>query len=408
MSARHAADGRFGKAGKALKRLAAYPALTLFFVLLFGMFAIDLATPDKQRSELENTTLEQRPGLSLAGKDLAGITDSLNTYFTKYSKYVKEQVAGRDGWIGLQAGFETLVFQKTESGGILLGQDGQMFARTYGLLSSEEKRLPLNTQAVGALARRWPGRVTVMLAPSAATVYPEEVPAGAPLLDENAYLDQTFAELEAAGAAVLDVRDTLAAHKEEYLYYRTDHHWTTLGAYYAYTDYCAAQGLTPFDRSAGLALEVPHFLGTSYAKARTPLPQPDTITYYDLPNQMQVYTVQADGSLLASPSGPTGLYNPEQWGQYDKYAAFLYGNNGFTRIQGDGTGSVLVVKDSYANSFIPYLTANYAVIDVVDFRAYPGSLDPRIRESDYDQILVLYSFASFKADQYLSRAGIES
>lgn len=406
MSARHAADGRFGRAGRALKQLAAYPALLLFFVLLFGMFAVDLATPDKERSDLENTTLEQRPALSLAGKDFSGIVDSVNTYFTKYSKYVKEQVAGRDGWIGLQAGFETLAFQKTESGGILLGKDGQMFSRTYGLLSGEEKRLPLNIQAVSALAGRWPGLVTVMLVPSVSTVCPEQVPAGAPLLDENAYLDGIFAELQAAGASVLDVRGTLAAHKEEYLYYRTDHHWTTLGAYYAYTDYCAAQGLTPFDRASCLALEVPRFFGTSYSKARTPLTRPDTITYYDLPNQMQIYTVQPDGSLVAAAAGPTGLYDPAQWSRYDKYAAFLYGNNGFTRIQGDGTGSVLVVKDSYANSFVPYLTANYATIDVVDFRAYPGSLDPRIREGDYDQILVLYSFASFKSDQYLSRAGI--
>ena len=404
MDGKHAAGGRFGKK---LKELAAHPALVLFFVFLFGLFFLDLAVPDKDRSELENTTLAQRPTLSLEGKSLAGAATAVNDYFTSYSKYVKEQVAGRDGWIGLQAGFETLLFQKTESGGMLLGKNGQMFARTYSLLSGEQKRLPLNTSAVCSLAQRWPGRVTVLLAPAASTIYPEQVPAGAPLLDEDAYLDDAFAAFAGAGASVLDVRDTLHAHSEEYIYYRTDHHWTTTGAYYAYEAYCEAQGLTPFDRAAHTAVEVPNFYGTSYAKARIPFAEADTITYYDLPNRMQVYTVQGNGTLAAPADGAaTGLYDEAQWAAYDKYAAFLYGNNGFSRIEGDGTGRVLVVKDSYANSFVPYLTANYAVIDVVDFRAYPAGLDSLIAENDYDQVLVLYSFASFKADLYLSRAGL--
>ena len=404
MDGKHAAGGRFGKK---LKELAAHPALVLFFVFLFGLFFLDLAVPDKDRSELENTTLAQRPTLSLEGKSLAGAATAVNDYFTSYSKYVKEQVAGRDGWIGLQAGFETLLFQKTESGGMLLGKNGQMFARTYSLLSGEQKRLPLNTSAVCSLAQRWPGRVTVLLAPAASTIYPEQVPAGAPLLDEDAYLDDAFAAFAGAGASVLDVRDTLRAHSEEYIYYRTDHHWTTTGAYYAYEAYCEAQGLTPFDRAAHTAVEVPNFYGTSYAKARIPFAEADTITYYDLPNRMQVYTVQGNGTLAAPADGAaTGLYDEAQWAAYDKYAAFLYGNNGFSRIEGDGTGRVLVVKDSYANSFVPYLTANYAVIDVVDFRAYPAGLDSLIAENDYDQVLVLYSFASFKADLYLSRAGL--
>ena len=90
----------------------------------------------------------------------------------------------------------------------------------------------------------------------------------------------------------------------------------------------------------------------------------------------------------------------------DKYAAFLDGNNGYSTIEGRGTGSILVVKDSYANSFVPYLTANYAAIDVVDFRNYNYGLDQLIAANDYDQILVLYSYASFTTDPYLYRAGV--
>ena len=75
-------------------------------------------------------------------------------------------------------------------------------------------------------------------------------------------------------------------------------------------------------------------------------------------------------------------------------------------MEGDGEGRILVVKDSYANSLVPFLTANYAQIDVVDLRNYNYGLDALIAENGYDQILVLYSFDSFKSDPYLSRAGI--
>lgn len=84
----------------------------------------------------------------------------------------------------------------------------------------------------------------------------------------------------------------------------------------------------------------------------------------------------------------------------------IHGNNGLSRVEGDGEGKILVIKDSYANSFVPYLTANYAAIDVVDFRNYNYGLDQLIAANDYDQILVLYSYASFTTDPYLYRAGV--
>jgi hypothetical protein len=86
---------------------------------------------------------------------------------------------------------------------------------------------------------------------------------------------------------------------------------------------------------------------------------------------------------------------------------FLHGNNGLSRVQGNGSGRILVIKDSYANCFVPYLTANYADIDVVDFRNYNYGLDQLIADNGYDQILVLYNFDSFKSDPYLYRAGVQ-
>ena len=163
-------------------------------------------------------------------------------------------------------------------------------------------------------------------------------------------------------------------------------------------------GLTPFDRDAHTAETCEDFYGTHYSKARTWNAEPDTITWYDLQNSLTIWNVTGPGQPTEGTT--TGLYDLDKLKVYDKYAMFLHGNNGLSRVQGDGTGKILVIKDSYANCFVPYLTANYADIDVVDFRNYNFGLDQLIADNDYDQILVLYSFDSFKSDPYLYRAGV--
>ena len=378
-----------------------YPVLILFSVFFVGMFLLDCVTPDRTVSELENTTLTQRPKVTAQILSSAG----LNRFFNDYTQYTKDQIPGRDAWISLQSFVETALLQKTQSGGILLGDKGQMFDRAYGLVSSEERTLPRNIAAVASLAARCPGKVYVMVAPAASSIYPERVPAHAPLLQEESYLSQIQAAVEQAGGVYLPLEDALSAHKDEYIYYRTDHHWTTQGAYYAYSELCSALGLEPFDRAAHTAVDVPDFYGTFYSRARTWNAQPDTLTYYDLDNPLTIYTVTGPG--MPTEGQTTGLYDLDKLDVYDKYAAFLHGNNGLSRVEGDGEGRILVIKDSYANSFVPFLTANYAQIDVVDLRNYNYGLDGLIAENGYDQILVLYSFDSFKSDPYLYRAGIE-
>ena len=386
------------KHDKKTSSLLHYPVLVVFSLFFIGLFALDMVTPDRSYSELENTTLSQRPALTQF------TAKGLNSYFTAYTKYVKDQVAGRDQWISLQSVVETTLLQKQQNGGILLGKEHMMFPRTYGLLSSEERTLPKNTAALEALCQRYPGKVNVMLVPAASAIYPANVPAGAPLLDEDCYLDSLSDTVQAAGGRFVDVRQTLTAHKDEYIYYRTDHHWTSTGAYYAYKLLCDTLGLTPFDTAAHTVLTADGFYGTHYSKARTWNAVPDVITYYDLANTLTVWNVTAAGQPTEGQT--TGLYDTEKLSVYDKYAMFLHGNNGLSRVQGNGSGRILVIKDSYANCFVPYLTANYADIDVVDFRNYNYGLDKLIADNGYDQILVLYNFDSFKSDPYLYRAGV--
>ena len=220
----------------------------------------------------------------------------------------------------------------------------------------------------------------------------------------DAMLDDIFAQVQASGADVIDMRDDYRANKDQYLYFKTDHHWTPDGAYRAYQQFCTLKNLTPFDCNVYTKITVPDFYGTHYSATRRWNAQADSFSYYDLPNQMTVYKVNGEADY--EPVKTEGLMNLAKLDTRDKYGAFLDGNNGYSVIEGNGTGSILVVKDSYANSFIPYLTANYAKIGVVDFRGLAYGLDSTIEKEGYDQILILYNFQTFISDNkviYLDR-----
>ena len=371
------------------QRLKAYPATVLFFLFIFGFMIVDATYPTREFSELENTKLSQRPAFSFSAL-------MNNEWTADYASYIKDQVAFRDAWIDLQSRSESLLFQKAELGGMLMGKDNMMFTRMFALKRTEQKQLPANISAVEQFAARHPGQVTFLLAPSASVIYSDYLPFHAPMLDESGYLDEIFSRVEAAGANILDLRGLFTEHRDEYLYYRTDHHWTTHGAYLAYTAFCRQQGLVPFVTAAHQAVEVENFYGTSYSASRAWNAVPDILTYYELPNQMTIYNTPAEGVYETASTGK--MYNYDALSTRDKYAVFLHGNPGYSVIEGDGEGSILVVKDSYANSFIPFLTANYAKVGVVDFRNFPYGLDGLMQNEGYEQVLILYNFQTFKSD----------
>ena len=363
-------------------QLKKYPVVVLFFAFLFGFSVLDTLWPKRERSELENRTLQQLPAVTLDGL-------VSNEWMQKYESYTKDQFAFRDSWIDLKSRAESLLL-KTENNDVWYGSDGYLFP---ALMTVDDRQYQKNLEALAAMCERHPGMVDVMIVPTSSLVLRDKLPAFAPLVDEDAYLDEIAATLSGT-ANVIDLRETLGAHTDEYIFYRTDHHWTTLGAYCAYDAYAASKGLeTRFDTAATPSVTVDGFYGTSYSKARNWNVIPDTITYYDIPNTLTI--TASDGS-----TAQTGVMDTEKFEVRDKYAAFLHGNNAFSVLEGDGEGSVLVIKDSYANSLVPYLTANYKTIAIVDFRENVTKVDKLLEEGGYDSILFLYSFDAFCSDTY--------
>ena len=375
-----------------LKELKQYPLLVLFFLFIFCFMIADGLWPKRAESELERRPLAQFPDFSFSSL-------VKNEWTAKYGEYTKDQVIVRDSWLKAQSLCESLLFQKEEIGGAMIGKNDALFTKMFALTPTEEKLLQKNTTLVQQFIEKFPGQVTFLLAPSSSVINAEELPANTPMLDENARLDTIFSTVGEANS--LDLREPFTVAKDDVqLYYDTDHHWTSYGAYLAYQQFCQMRGLTPMEVSESDYTTVPGFYGTTYSKALYWKSKPDTIAYRDLPNAMTVWNVSPTFELTENFTAT--MYDKSKLETGDKYAMFLYGNNGYSTIEGDGEGSILVVKDSYANSFIPYLTANYARIGVIDPRGFGLSVADFAQQEGYDEVLLLFNFQSFKESTFLS------
>lgn len=360
-------------------------------VVIAGIICVislmSLCAPKQEMLTVENRRASSRPSFSLA--------DWMDgDYQERLQNYVEDHVVLRQEWIDLKCLADELFLLKTEEDGILLGKDGQMFTKEF-VAADENERYYKNVAELVTFTNTATVPTTVILVPSPGTVLSECLPKYAPMASEDILLDHMENELQTL-CTVLDVRDTLRAHKEEYIYYRTDHHWTTLGAYYAYLDFCESSGKEPCDPDWGQAVQVADFYGTHYARTRYILTRPDTISYFPADNQMVVYRVIGDAVFEAQE--PQAVIDSAQFEEYDKYAAFLGGNNGYSIIAGQGEGKILVVKDSYANCFVPFLLSNYEQVGVADYRNYVYSLSNLVEKEGYDEILFLYSLQGFADD----------
>ena len=352
----------------------------VFCVFLAGLLAWHIGLPDKDRSETENRTLAQFPEFSWENLKNGSFTAGMEDYFA-------DQFPLRDDWTGLKARCEQLLGKREFNGVYLCGDT--LIAKV-----DEPDRLQMekNLDDVKRFGEASHGRVLLGLIPSAAEVWKDRLPQGSPSFNQAAFIQSAA---EKTGLPTVDLLGALTEHTGEPIYYRTDHHWTTDGgAYLAYQEYCRSLGLTPMEVSAGDFGQVPDFYGTTYSKCLRWDQTPDTISYLDIPDQMTVWKTNARGEAT-EPQFTSGLYEMEKAGTADKYSMFLYGNQGYVTIEGRGEGRVLVVKDSYANSFVPYLIENYAEICVIDPRSYRNSIDALMQREQFDQVLLLFSFQTY-------------
>ncbi len=377
-----------------------YSLLLLFSALLLATSVADMFASSRQFSEMENRYLSQRPKFSLSQL-------FRNEYTPKYEAYINDQFVARDAWITLKSVSESAL-GKIENNGIVYGGAHHMFE---DYRTTDERRLEQNINFINAYFEKYLGQsnFTAAIIPSSYAVLDNLVPRGLQNVDQNKRIQEINSRIP-NGVAVWDlfpamkgaVQKAEAEGIQDPVYYRTDHHWTTFGAYNAYRSFAQSKGLKAVDWDSlwPLGHQVPDFYGSYYSKCKLYSAVPDTITYFDIPFQ----------SVVIDGEEKPGLYDSSLWDKRDKHAAFLWGNNGVTVIksqnnlnaQKDKTTRILLIKDSYGNSFAPFLTYSYDEVYVVDLRSMTEKMSDFMAAHSFDDVLLLYSFMNFSSDTNIS------
>ena len=187
----------------------------------------------------------------------------------------------------------------------------------------------------------------------------------------------------------IDCYNNLAEHCNEYIFYGTDHHWTALGAYYGYEAFCETLGLTPMDITKSEKSSVDGFLGSLYTAtgSQTLAANTDTVDYYSLPNNTYAYMNESMGSDTLT----VDVYYPAATAGDLTYGLFCWGDTAQFVIHSDcGTGrKIALVKDSFANAFAPYLSANYDEVHLIDYRYWSGDLNKYCNDNGIKEVLFL-------------------
>ena len=316
------------------------------------------------------------------------IVDFVSGKFSdELEQYLTDQVPLRDDWVTLKIYLE-LAVGKRESGGVYIGRDKYLMDK---FTSYSKKQLAAKAAALAELQKKLAAEdisMDTILVPVAAQVLTDKLPAYAPVADYAAILEV----LTDAGVDTVDMLTALAAHSGENIYYRTDHHWTSLGAYYAY---CAWRGIEPNADEWTQEILCDNFHGTTWNKVPLPTVPAEEITAW---YKHEYHNVSYNGGEYETNS----IYECKYLSGSDQHAVFLNSNQAQTVISGSGkSGKLLLIKDSYGNTFSQFPVEDYAEVHVLDLRFFKGDVTEYAKENDITDALVLYGVQNFVKDTNL-------
>lgn len=353
------------------KRTGLAPLIAIAVILLGLSVGSFFLTPDRAFSENENRYLQLTPKLSWD-------TVMSGDFMEDMEEYTSDQIVFRDLWTATRSLLQRAE-GKEDISGTYLGAEGRYFVKVTED-SFNRAGLEKNAGYIREFFAASGKSCRAMIVPSPAGVLRDMLPENAPYYDEAG----AFERLDAAlGGSLLDVRETLADVEDPY--YHTDHHWTTMGAQAAYRRWAEVTGHTV--REDALVCATEEFRGTLYSKVLLPDSVYDSVYYAPEITAESVVCDGKDGTL----------YDRDALTRKDKYELFLGGNYGQCVITtGTENGKhLLLVKDSFANSFVPFLLGDYETVTMIDLRYFRGSMAELAAESD--DILVLTEITNLAA-----------
>lgn len=359
----------------------------IFMVLLLGLAGKEALSHQRTYSPVEKRELQTRPEIS--------ITKVLDGRFQKkYESYLRDQFPGRDHWVSFQTDME-LFMGKNEIHNVYIGKNHYLLEH-YTEKEFDPQQISKNLQALEKFVgkAKQNADVHVMMVPTKSWVLREKLPAFAPHYKEQKFYDALQQKLEKEDV-LISVEPVLDAHKEEEIYYRTDHHLTTLGAWYAYEQYTKAVG-GDLQRAQGkkkFRCISKDFYGTTYAKINYAR-QADKIEIYEPADKLRVVYNMGEKKTKT-------LYDVSFLKTADQYSVFTGGNQAVLEITGGikNGKTLLLIKDSFANSILPFLAEDYEKLVVVDLRQLNVSGDRLLEMFSPTDILILYNSAQFAQDK---------
>ncbi len=360
-----------------MKRVFSIITISVCGLLLVALGIGIFALPQQSFSDNENRYLKETPDFSLDAL-LSGV------YTADFEKMCSDQIPLRDFWISARSRV-LLASGNIEIGGVYLGDDDFLF-ESYSTDEVMSKRYEQNLKNVNSFAKSFDGECYVMLVPTASDILPGLLPKYNFQYDTGAVFDKATALL--TDLSFVDIRAELEALGKD-AYYRTDHHWTMTGAMSAYDAWCCISGVEK--REYNLIPVTNKFRGTLYSKVLLSSCAYDTIS---LPQVSDRITCTANGEEIA-------MFDMSKLSQKDKYAVLFGGNYGRVDITGGEGEKLLIIKDSYANSFVPYIAEDYSEITMIDLRYFGGSVKSIAK--DYDKVLFLYEITNFSQDSNITK-----
>ncbi len=372
-----------------MKRIKKWLPVVAFCVIIFSLTGRGLTAEEKTYSSSEKRELQTMPKAKVK-------TIKNGKFQKKYETYLSDQFPGRDGWVQLQTSASRL-FGKTESNGVYFGKDDYLLEH-YDASDFEEEQMKTNIEALAKFVRRVQERadVKVMLVPTKTWVMQEKLPAFAPTYDEQIFYDVLEEEFgDESGQTLISVGQVLLEHSEEEIYYRTDHHWTTRGAWYGYGAYVEATGGSPEQAAEKQAFDLvcTDFYGTTYAKVRQAAKADEIYIYHPKITPEVIYNMGEKTTQT--------LYETEYLESDDQYRVFEGGNQAVLEITGGEKNgkTLLLIKDSFANCMIPFLAEDFEKIVAVDLRQLNVNCDVLMDMFTPTDVFILYNTAQFAADR---------
>lgn len=357
----------------------------IFMTVWILLVVLNFIIPTKSFSEQENRYMAKFPKFTFENLVSGKYSEELNDYINDYFVF-------RNAWLKTKS-FTELALGKKENNGVYIGKNGFLFEK-FEFGEEELKNVKSTLKSMNNLTNKIDIPIYFALVPNSIYINSDKLPDNVEVDNQEEIIDKIYENTQ--NTINIDTVDILKENKENYIYFKTDHHFTSDGAYLVYLKFCEKANISPvtlenYERKC-ISEE---FLGTFDSKAQIPNQEKDKIYVYMNDNNRTVKSAIYDNEETNK------IYNEEYLSKKDKYSYFLNGNNSKVTIKTNiqNGKKLLLIKDSYSHIMAQFLCQNFEELHFIDPRYYTGNLNDYIEENNITDILFLYNVSTFVEDK---------